>query len=67
MGLTEWNRIYLHYTVIGGIEYEIHTVSQCDEVNSDYIHLSHIKGIFYFGMSMIEWNSIYLHFTDPLE
>ena len=36
MGLTEWNRIYLHYTVIGGIEYEIHTVSQCDEVNSDY-------------------------------
>jgi hypothetical protein len=43
------------------------TLSQCDEVNSGYLHLSYIKGIFYFGMDMIEWNRIYLHFIDPLE
>jgi len=58
MGLTEWNRICLHYTVTRGTEYEIHTVSQCNEVYSGYLHLSYIKGIIYFGMGIIEWNSI---------
>ena len=52
MAPTEWNRIYLHYTFTRGIDYEIHTVSQCDEVNSGYLHLSQIKGM---GTAVAQW------------
>jgi len=49
---------FIYITQSPEIQYEIHTVSQCDAVNSGYLHLSYIKGIIYFGMGMIEWNSI---------
>jgi hypothetical protein len=58
---------FIYITQSQGIEYEIHTVNQCDEVNSGYLRRSYIKGIICFEMGMIEWNGIYIQFTDPLE